>query len=142
MKEETIGTPTNKLYSLSSEPFDPEYQQNGSAYFSGKPSNVITPFGQRKEKFAVKFSVNQLPTEENEMEELDPDSEDDFLKKVKSKGRCSVVVHGTKPDLNCRFMYDRIEDKVLTFSLCVVILIFPLLTSIGFISFSFLVCVV
>ncbi|OWM89734.1 hypothetical protein CDL15_Pgr024482 [Punica granatum] len=112
VREETIGTPSNKLYSLSSEQFDYEHQPNGSAYSSGKPSNVITPFGQRREKFAVKYSINQLSTEENGKKELvAEDSEDDFLKKVKTRERCSMVVHGTKPEPNCRFMYDRTEDR-------------------------------
>ncbi|KAK4763658.1 hypothetical protein SAY87_013096 [Trapa incisa] len=109
-KEETIGTPTNKLYSHSSELFDSEYQQNGSTFSAGKPSDIVTPFGHRKEKFAVRFSINQPPTEEN-AKELEPDSEDDFLKKVESRGRCSMILHGVKLDPNCRYMCDRIEDR-------------------------------
>ncbi|KAK4786138.1 hypothetical protein SAY86_002827 [Trapa natans] len=110
VKEETIGTPTNKIYPLSSEPFDSGYQKSGSAYSASKPSDIVTPFGDRKEKFALKFSINPLSTEENG-KELEPESEDDFLKKVESRGRCSMIFHGAKLDPNCRYMYDRIEDR-------------------------------
>ncbi|KAI6686661.1 hypothetical protein NL676_032574 [Syzygium grande] len=110
-KEDDIGTPTHRS-NLSPEQSDLMHQTSGKAYSSGKASTLITPFGQRTEKFAVRFSINQQSGEENgKMEHDIESSEDDFIKKVQPHKRCSLAINGTKPEPGCRFMYDRTEDR-------------------------------
>lgn len=111
-KEDDIGTPTQRS-NLSPEQSDPMHQTSGKAYYSsGKASTLITPFGQRTEKFVVRFSINQqLGGENGKMEHDIESSEDDFIKKVQPHKRCSLAINGTKPEPGCRFMYDRTEDR-------------------------------
>lgn len=111
-KEDDIGTPSHRS-NLSPEQSDLMHQTSGKAYSSGKASTLITPFGQRTEKFAVRFSINQQSGGENgKMEHDIESSEDDFIKKVQPHKRCSLAINGTKPEPGCRFMYDRTEDRV------------------------------
>lgn len=112
-KEEVPGTPTRNSQDSYSEQFDSTPQTNGKNFSSGKPSKLITPFGQRTQKFVVKFSINSMPNMENGETELDPENnEDDVIRKIQPGRRCSLIVHGSKPETGCRFMYDRIEDRV------------------------------
>ncbi|XP_048318477.1 uncharacterized protein LOC107428341 [Ziziphus jujuba] len=109
IKEGILGTPTHKAQ--NSEPFDSTPQTNG-IHSSGKPSKLITPFGQRTNKFVVKYSINDVSNTENGREEPDHENhEDDIIRKVQPGRRCSLTVHGSKPETGCRFMYDRIEDR-------------------------------
>ncbi|XP_024025731.1 DNA polymerase alpha subunit B [Morus notabilis] len=111
-KEEVPGTPTRNSQDSYSEQFDSTPQTNGKIFSSGKPSKLITPFGQRTQKFVVKFSINSMPNMENGETELDPENnEDDVIRKIQPGRRCSLIVHGSKPGTGCRFMYDRIEDR-------------------------------
>ncbi|KAF3431097.1 hypothetical protein FNV43_RR25827 [Rhamnella rubrinervis] len=111
-KEGIPGTPTNKSEYIHSEPYDSTPQTNGKIHSSGKPSKLITPFGQRTNKFVVKSSINSVPNTENGIEETDYENhEDDIIRKVQPGRRCSLTVHGSKPETGCRFMYDRIEDR-------------------------------
>ncbi|GMN49155.1 hypothetical protein TIFTF001_018320 [Ficus carica] len=111
-KEEVPGTPTRYSQDPYSEPFDSTPQTNGRMFSSGKPSKLITPFGQRTQKFVVKFSINNMPSVVNGEKELDPENhEDDVIRKVQPGRKCSLTVHGSKPETGCRFMYDRIEDR-------------------------------
>ncbi|KAM2018383.1 hypothetical protein ACFX1T_021332 [Malus domestica] len=80
IKEEVPGTPPSESQNRYSEPSDSTPQTIGNVP-SGKPSRLVTPFGQRTDK------------------------------KVKPGKRCSFVVHGSGPEIGCRFMYDRIEDR-------------------------------
>lgn len=112
-KEEVPGTPTRNSQDPYSGPFDSTPQTNGRMFSSGKPSKLITPFAQRTQKFVVKFSINNMPSVENGEKELDPENhEDDVIRKVQPGRKCSLTVHGSKPETGCRFMYDRIEDRV------------------------------
>lgn len=120
-KEENISTPTNKYPNSPPEQIDSVPRSSRVVHSSGKASRqaTITPFGQRREKFAVKCSINQKLQQNNGKMEHDlDDSEDDFIRKVKSHKRCSMAVQITKPRSDCRFMYDRIEDRVWIISLC------------------------
>lgn len=112
-KEDVPVTPTRDN---DSEPFDSTPNTNGKSYYSaGKPSKLVTPFGQRTQKLVVKFSANNVPDSENgtrELELRDRQDEDDVIRKVQPGRKCSLTVHSSKPETGCRFMYDRIEDRV------------------------------
>ncbi|KAM6562469.1 hypothetical protein CsatB_022467 [Cannabis sativa] len=111
-KEVIPGTPTRNSQDPYSESFDSTPQTNGRTFSVGKPSKLITPFGQRTHKFVVKFSINNVPSTVNEQKEHEHEnSDDDLIRKVQPGKRCSLTVHGSKPEAGCRFMYDRIEDR-------------------------------
>ncbi|KAJ0037797.1 hypothetical protein Pint_23659 [Pistacia integerrima] len=110
--EDDLGTPTEKSYKFYSEPLDSTHKANGNGYSSGKPSKLVTPFGQRTDKFVVKFNINNLPNTENGSIEHDHENtEDDFIKRVQPHKQCSLIIQGSGPEPGCRFMYDRIEDR-------------------------------
>lgn len=112
-KEGILSSPTDRSLRLYSEPFDSTPQIHGSIFSSGKPSKHVTPFGQRTDKFVVKFCTNNTPNAENGERVIDHEnSEDDIIRKVQPRKRCSLNVHGSGPEPGCRFMYDRIEDRV------------------------------
>lgn len=78
----------------------------------GKPLELVTPFGQRKDKFVVHSTFNTLSTvHEIKMEKGEEGSEDDVIKRVQPIKSCSLEVHSSQPAPGCRYMYDRIEDK-------------------------------
>uniref|UniRef100_A0A2N9FSS3 DNA polymerase alpha subunit B n=1 Tax=Fagus sylvatica TaxID=28930 RepID=A0A2N9FSS3_FAGSY len=111
-KEGILSSPTDRSLRLYSEPFDSTPQIHGSIFSSGKPSKHVTPFGQRTDKFVVKFCTNNTPNAENGERVIDHEnSEDDIIRKVQPRKRCSLNVHGSGPEPGCRFMYDRIEDR-------------------------------
>ncbi|KAI4368483.1 hypothetical protein MLD38_017037 [Melastoma candidum] len=110
VKEEVIGTPPARADETHSEALD--YVKNtGNGFSSEKISRVATPFGQRTEKFVIRSSINQQPKEEKQDMECDDNFEDDIIKRARPHRRCSLVVHSTKPELSCRFMFDKVEDR-------------------------------
>lgn len=107
------GTPPEKYDTSYLGPLDSAHKTNGSILPSGKPADLVTPFGQRKNKFVVQSTVSDLPiTDSIKKEQHDDNSEDDIIKRVQPSKRCSLLTHCSKPKTSCRFMYDRIEDKV------------------------------
>lgn len=111
--EDMLGTPTDKSVKLYSDALDSTYKANANGYSSDRPSKLVTPFGRRTEKFVVKFNINNLPNTENgRTEHDDGNTEDDIIKRVKTGKKCSLIVHESGPEPGCRFMYDRIEDRV------------------------------
>ena len=77
-------------------------------------NNSLTPFGTRTNKFVVLSSVNLQNTED--MGKVDGETdEDNIVRKVKPGERCTLMTHRSQPTPGCRFMYDKIEDKVLVF---------------------------
>lgn len=114
IKEDVLGTPPPfKSQNHYSEPSDSTPQTIGNIS-SGKPSKLATPFGRRTDKLVVKFSINNKPNTENGEKEDDNENheDDDIIRKVKPGKRCSLIVHGSGPEIGCRFMHDRIEDRV------------------------------
>ncbi|KAL5552508.1 hypothetical protein UlMin_039909 [Ulmus minor] len=110
--EEVPSTPTHETKNPYSEPYDLTPQTNGRTFTSSKPSKHVTPFGQRTHKLAVKFSMNDMPNTENGRKEGDHENhEDDIIRKVQPGRRCSLISHGSSPEIGCRFMYDRIDDR-------------------------------
>lgn len=107
------GTPTEKYDTGFLGPLDSAHKTNGSILPSGKPADLVTPFGQRKNKFVVQSTISDLPNTDSIKEEPhDNNSEDDIIKRVQPRKWCSLQTHHSKPETSCRFMYDRIEDKV------------------------------
>ncbi|XP_031125202.1 DNA polymerase alpha subunit B [Ipomoea triloba] len=114
MKEDILGSPTNRPKALEGEPFHSAQNSNGSMFGSRKPLESVTPFGQRKSKFVVQFTLNEPSVTDNrkiENEDQDNGDDDDVIKRVQPMKRCSLQISGSQPEPGCRFMYDRIEDK-------------------------------
>ncbi|KAH7857898.1 hypothetical protein Vadar_017717 [Vaccinium darrowii] len=111
-KEGILGTPADRSDTLCPEPLDSIHKINGDSFSSGKPPETVTPFGQRKSKFVVQSTLNDLPNTENiKKEEDNGNSEDYVIMRVQPSARCSLVIHGSQLEPGCRFMYDKIEDK-------------------------------
>lgn len=65
----------------------------------------------------VQSTLNDLPnTEIIKKEEDHGNSEDYIIMRVQPSARCSLVINGSQLEPGCRFMYDKIEDKVLDVS--------------------------
>ncbi|KAJ1396991.1 DNA-polymerase alpha/epsilon, subunit B [Sesbania bispinosa] len=115
-RDNAPGTPTDHHQDIYSPAHDTTPLMYGNVLSSGKPSKLVTPFSKRTDRFAVKFSINTMPDVENGMQEPNHENvendEDDVIKKVLPRKRCSLVVHGSGPKQGCRFMYDRTEDRL------------------------------
>ncbi|KAL4278613.1 hypothetical protein GQ457_03G026450 [Hibiscus cannabinus] len=106
-----LGTPV-KSEKLHLDIYDSAHKMNGNIYSSERKSKLVTPFGTRSNKFAIKFNIENLPTIEtvNSIEDHE-NLEDGIIKRIQPQKSCSVVVHGSGPEPGCRFLYDRIEDR-------------------------------
>lgn len=116
-KEDILKTPNGKSQSLHKERFDSTPYTNEGLFSSGKPSKHVTPFGQRREKFVVRFSINGVPDNKTpEKEDNCENDEDAIIKKVQPLQGCSLTVLGSGSGLedNFRFMHDKVEDRVFT----------------------------
>ena len=51
-------------------------------------------------------------------------SEDEIIRRVQPSKECSLIVDRSQPEPGCRFMYDRIEDKVLLCFVSLIIVVF------------------
>ncbi|KAL2903578.1 DNA polymerase alpha subunit B [Bienertia sinuspersici] len=111
-KEGILDTPTNRPLARYEELGDSAHGTNGSLLSSSKQSSIVTPFGQRTNKFVVQFKTKTEPiAETGEKESEDEDMGDEIIRRAQPTKRCSLVIHGSKPEPGCRFMYDRIEDR-------------------------------
>ena len=112
-KEVILETPTDKSEKLHLDIYDSVHKTNGNIYSSGKMSKLVTPFGKRSNKFVVKFNIDDLSTTETVNGIHDHENlEDDIIKRIQPHKICSLVVNRSGPEPGCRFMYDRIEDRV------------------------------
>lgn len=112
-KEAIPGTPTDNSEILHPDINDSAHKTNGNIYSSGKMSKLVTPFGKRSNKFVVKFNIDNLPATDSVISIYDPENlEDDIIKRIQPRKSCLLVVHRSGPEPGCRFMYDRIEDRV------------------------------
>ncbi|KVH95673.1 hypothetical protein Ccrd_002246 [Cynara cardunculus var. scolymus] len=92
--------------------FDATPIMNGSMHKLGKPLELVTPFGQRKDKFVVHSTLNSIPVVNDiKKEQGKENSDDDVIKRVHPSQRCSLEILSSQPAPGCRYMYDRIEDK-------------------------------
>ncbi|KAK6930864.1 DNA polymerase alpha, subunit B, N-terminal [Dillenia turbinata] len=111
-KDGILGTPANKSENLISEENGSTARANGYSVSVEKHSSLVTPFGTRRNKFVVQYSLNDKPNRGDMEKEHDPeDLEEDIIRRVKPSTRCSLQIHRSQPEPGCRFMYDRIEDK-------------------------------
>ncbi|XP_071696049.1 uncharacterized protein [Rutidosis leptorrhynchoides] len=110
--KEVVPTSPAAQTDIQLELFDVTPVTNGKMHPMGKPSDIVTPFGQRKEKFVIHTTLNGLPTvQEVKKEDDEMNSEDDVIKRVQPSKRCTLEVVSSNPAPGCRYMYDRIEDK-------------------------------
>ncbi|GAA0154934.1 DNA-directed DNA polymerase [Lithospermum erythrorhizon] len=111
-KEGILTTPTSKIEKASHEQSDSGLKSNGSIFASAKPLDSVTPFGVRKNRFAVQFTLNKTATSEPmNVESRTQTSEDDIIKRPQPTSRCSLEINKSHLEPGCRFMYDRVEDK-------------------------------
>ncbi|CAH8382709.1 unnamed protein product [Eruca vesicaria subsp. sativa] len=112
--DEIVTTPTNKSQRLVPDSFDSVSRSRDYGYSTGKSVGHVTPFGQRGEKFVVKFRIGDVAAQSENGDNNDVEnSEDDMIiKKVQTRRRCSLKVNGIGPEPGCRFMYDKTEDKL------------------------------
>lgn len=112
-KEIILGTPTDKQKSSQAETTASAQKTNGSISTSRKHLETITPFGQRRNKFVVQFSLNEKANGESMKIEHDQENpNDDIIKRVQPSKRCSLQIISSQPEPGCKFMYDRMENKV------------------------------
>lgn len=115
-KDNTPGTPNDHHQDIYSPAHDTTPLTYGNILSSGKPSTLVTPFSKRTDRFVVKLSINTMPDVDNGKQEPNHENaendEDDIVKKVLPRKRCSLVIHESGPKPGCRFMYDRTEDRV------------------------------
>lgn len=112
-KEIILGTPTDKQKTSQAETTVSARKTNGSITTSRKHLETITPFGQRKNKFVVQFSLNERANGESMKIEQDEENlNDDIIKRVQPIKRCTLQIISSRPEPGCRFMYDRMENKV------------------------------
>ncbi|KZV39969.1 DNA polymerase alpha subunit B-like [Dorcoceras hygrometricum] len=111
VKEDMLDTPTSKPASANKQPSDSTGKISGSKFSSGKPQESVTPFGQRKSKFAVQSSLNENHIKQIVKVEDHTNSEDDIIKRVRPNQKCTMRIMSSQPKPGCRFMYDRIDDK-------------------------------
>lgn len=111
-KETILDTPTARPLARYEELGNSGHGTNGSLLSSSKQSSILTPFGQRTNKFVVQFETKNEPiAESGNRKSEDEDMGDEIIRRAQPKNRCSLVIHGSKPEPGCRFMYDRIEDR-------------------------------
>lgn len=111
-KEIILGTPTDKRKSSQAETTASAQKTNGSISTSRKHLETITPFGQRRNKFVVQFSLNEKANGESMKIEHDQENpNDDIIKRVQPSKRCSLQIISSQPEPGCKFMYDRMENK-------------------------------
>ncbi|TKY47740.1 DNA polymerase alpha subunit B [Spatholobus suberectus] len=117
-KDNPPGTPIDHHQDLFSPAPDTTSLMYENVLSSGKlsKSKLVTPFSKRTDRFAVKFSINTVPDVENGKQESNHENvendEDDVVRRVPQRKRCSLVIHGSGPKPGCRFMYDRTEDRL------------------------------
>ncbi|XP_022151968.1 DNA polymerase alpha subunit B isoform X2 [Momordica charantia] len=120
--EDILKTPNGKSQSLHKERFDSTPYTNEGLFSSGKPSKHVTPFGQRREKFVVRFSINGVPDNETpEKEDNCENDEDAIIKKVQPLQGCSLTVLGSGSGLedNFRFMHDKsnaLDNRIMKYA--------------------------
>ncbi|CAN4090508.1 unnamed protein product [Withania somnifera] len=112
-KEIVLGTPTDKRKISQTEPIISAKKTNGSITTCRKLLETITPFGQRKSKFVVQFSLNETANGGSmKMEHDEENPNNDIIKRVQPIKRCSLKIISSQSEPGCRFMYDRMKNKL------------------------------
>uniref|UniRef100_N1R461 DNA polymerase alpha subunit B n=1 Tax=Aegilops tauschii TaxID=37682 RepID=N1R461_AEGTA len=117
-EEGLLGTPSTKQEKPHGESSNSEL----TPLTTERPSSIraaktngdrITPFAQRVNKFTQHYVLNadnvaSLPSKD-EVET----SEDELIRRIPPSQKCTLQVQRSKPEPGCRFMYDRMEDRLL-----------------------------
>lgn len=131
--EGMLDSPTDKHTLAHEKSSDSAQKTNGSKFTSEKPLESVTPFGSRKTKFVVQSTLNEHPSMQTiKVEEDLANSEDEIIKRVQPSQKCSLLINRSQPEPGCRFMYDRIEDKVLL-SLVTAVIVLSFVKKVSFI---------
>ncbi|KAJ9549338.1 hypothetical protein OSB04_021881 [Centaurea solstitialis] len=110
--KEIVPTSPARQNVIHLESFDATPITNGGTHTFGKPLELVTPFGQRKDKFVVLSTLNSIPiVNDIKKEQGEENMDDDVIKRVQPSQRCSLEILSSQPASGCRYMYDRIEDK-------------------------------
>uniref|UniRef100_A0A7N0ZY30 DNA polymerase alpha subunit B n=1 Tax=Kalanchoe fedtschenkoi TaxID=63787 RepID=A0A7N0ZY30_KALFE len=111
-KDEILRTPTKSGQSKVEANDSMHYTFEDYPTSRGR-AETDTPYGRRKNKFVIQQTGCDLPALEGRRTDHGDDNlEDDIISRVRPGKRCSLQVHGSKPEPGCRFMYERIEDRV------------------------------
>jgi DNA polymerase alpha subunit B len=71
----------------------------------------ITPFATRVNKFTQQFVLNANNVASEPHRHEGGTTEDEVIRRIQCQ-RCSLQVQHSQPESGCRFMYDRMEDRV------------------------------
>ncbi|XP_073012947.1 uncharacterized protein [Typha latifolia] len=115
-EEGFLDTPGNQyerpyVESYNSESTPRTNEKPSSSKESKTHSNIVTPFGQRINKFASHFAFNAQNMVNGLSKQEVGDMDEDIIRRVQPSERCSLQVHRSQPESGCRFMYDRTEDR-------------------------------
>jgi DNA polymerase alpha subunit B len=112
-----LDTPVSKQEKTPGEPFNSELtpltsDRPSSSRVAKTNGDRITPFATRLNKFTQQYALNadnaaSMPST-HEAETTD----DEVIKRIQPSQRCSLQVQRSQPEQGCRFMYDRMEDRV------------------------------
>lgn len=64
-------------------------------------------------KFVSQFAFNTQNESTRSISQELENTEDDVIRRVQPSEKCSLHVLSSQPEPGCRFMYDRIEDRVI-----------------------------
>uniref|UniRef100_A0A7N0VL44 DNA polymerase alpha subunit B n=1 Tax=Kalanchoe fedtschenkoi TaxID=63787 RepID=A0A7N0VL44_KALFE len=110
-KDGILGTPIRSAQNKAEADDSMNYTFEENPTSRGR-AETVTPYGQRKKKFVVLQTGCDLPALEGRRPDHGDDSlEDEIISRVRPGKRCSLQVHGSKPESGCRFMYEIIEDR-------------------------------
>lgn len=109
----SFDTPVRQYEGSNLEPISSTPATNERLSSSTLVVNRMTPFGQRTNKFVLQTAFNSPDVNGSIKEEDSGNMEDDVIRRVQPSERCSLQVHQSQPEPRCRFMLDRIEDRVL-----------------------------
>jgi DNA polymerase alpha subunit B len=78
----------------------------------------ITPFATRVNKFTQQYVLNADNAASMSSKHEGETTEDELIRRIQPSQRCSLQVQRSQPEPGCRFMYDRMEDRVRTLLIC------------------------
>jgi len=78
----------------------------------------ITPFATRVNKFTQQYVLNSDNAASMPRNHEAETTEDELIRRIQPSQRCSLEVQRSQPEPGCRFMYDRMEDRVRALLIC------------------------
>ena len=78
----------------------------------------ITPFATRVNKFTQQYVLNSDNAASMPSKHEAETTEDELIRRIQPSQRCSLQVQRSQPEPGCRFMYDRMEDRVRALLIC------------------------